>query len=118
MTALIRTRVGPFELSQSIPLEQLSADNLPPHLQPCAAVVSHLPAYVCDASEIDRLSHGCGILPRDDGWRTSILPKWEARPTDSFALLDASGQLLAVGAWNRVRPELRPRINLAAKNAK
>jgi len=91
---------------------------LQPRLQPCTAVVAHLPAYVCDASEIDRLSHGCGILPRDDGWRSSIPRRSEARPTESFALLDAIGQLLAVGAWDRVRPELRPRISLAAKNAK
>jgi tRNA pseudouridine55 synthase len=106
LSALSRTRVGSFELSQAIPLDQLTADSLAARLQPCSVAAAHLPAYVCDSDERVHLSHGRGIVPRESSW----LRKTEPRP-ESFALLDAAGTLLAIGGWDRRASELRPRIN-------
>ncbi len=106
MSALCRTCIGPFELSQSISLDQLTADSLADRLQPCSVAAAHLPAYVCDAEETDKLSHGLGIVPRESSW----LRRSEPRP-DSFGLVDAAGTLLAMGGWDRDVAALRPRVN-------
>lgn len=109
MSALERSRVGPFELSEAISVSHLTADSMLGHLQPCQVAVSHLPAHVCDDSEIARLSHGLSIAPHESAWqrRTSDRP-------EVFALLDATESLVAIGGWDRDLPELRPRINLIA----
>ena len=106
MSALCRTRIGPFELSQAVPLDQLTPDSLAARLLTCSVAAVHLPAYVCDVDETTKLSHGLGIVPRESSW----LRRSEPRP-DSFALVDAAGTLLAMGGWDRRVPELRPRIN-------
>lgn len=109
MSALTRTRIGSFELSDAISISKLTADTLMSHLQPCVAAAAHLPAYLCDADEAGRLSFGLGIVPRESAWQ----PTNPGRP-DAFALVDSAGTLLAVGGWDRRCPELRPRLNLAA----
>jgi tRNA pseudouridine55 synthase len=106
MSALCRTRVGPFELAQAMPLDQLSAELLSTRLQRCSVAAEHLPAYVCNADDADKLSHGLGIVPRESSW----LRKNEPHP-ESFSLVNAEGALLAIGGWDRHVPELRPRIN-------
>ncbi len=116
MCALARTRVGPFELAQSIPLDRLTCDNLSDHLLPCVDAVRHLPAYVCDGAEQEKLAHGASIPPRVTGWKTPH-PSVETRDaTEVFALVDVANRLLAIGGWDHIKPELRPRINLAAEN--
>lgn len=109
MSALTRTRVGSFELSDAISISSLTAELLPSRLQPCAAAASYLPAYLCDADEAGRLSHGLSIAPRESAWQ----PANPGRP-ESFALVNSIGTLLAIGGWDRHLPELRPRLNLAA----
>jgi tRNA pseudouridine55 synthase len=106
MSALCRTRIGPFKLSQAISLDQLTNDSLDDRLQPCSMAAMHLPAYVCDGEDQDKLSHGLGIVPRESSWlRQSDVP------SESFALVDAEGTVLAIGGWDRHAPVLRPRIN-------
>lgn len=111
MSALCRTRVGPFDLSQAIAPELLTADSLAERILPCSVAATHLPAYACDADEIDKLSHGLGIAPRESSWQRRI----ESRP-ESIALVDETGTFLAIGGWDRNVPELRPRINFIGVN--
>lgn len=106
MSALSRTRIGPFERSQAIPLDQLKAETLADRLLPCSMAAAHLPAYVCDAEDVSKLKHGLGLVPRESSWLRTSDPHPE-----SFALVDAEGTLLAIGGWDRRVPELRPRIN-------
>ncbi len=106
MSALSRTRIGPFELSQAIPFDQLRADSLAERLLPCSVAAAHLPAYVCDAEDASKLKHGLGLIPRESSWLRMSDPHPE-----SFALIDADGTLLAIGGWDRRVPELRPRVN-------
>ena len=109
MSALTRTRIGSFELSDAISISNLTVDLLMSRLLPCTAAAAHLPAYLCDADEAGRLSYGLGIVPRESAWKSpnTVHP-------ESFALVDSAGTLLAVGGWDRHQPELRPRLNLAA----
>ena len=86
MSALVRPRIGPFELSQAVSISQFTADSVVASLQPCAVAASHLPAYTCDESEAARLSHGLGIAPRETAWQ----PLSPGRP-EVFSLVDSSG---------------------------
>ena len=108
MSALCRTRVGPFELSAAVALEELTADSVLSRMQPCSTAAAHLPAYACNLEEVTKVSHGMGISPRD-AWVGLTEPRPEV-----FALVDAAAALLAIGGWDRQSPELRPRINLIA----
>lgn len=109
MSSLVRTRVGPFEQSRATSISDFTAESIASELLPCALAASHLPAYVCEPSERTRLSQGLSIAPRESAWR----PANPGHP-ESFALLDSTGTLLAIGGWDRKLPELRPRLNLIA----
>jgi len=58
LTALRRTAVGDFTLDQAVPLADLTADNLPAHVQPPESAVAHLPRLDLPVSEMDRLLLG------------------------------------------------------------
>lgn len=109
MSDLVRTRIGQFEQSQAISISALTAESVVSELLPCAVATTHLPAYVCDESEMKSLSHGLSIGPRESAWQS-------ANPghPEVFAFVDTAGTLLAIGGWDHRWPELRPRLNLIA----
>lgn len=109
MSALVRTRIGPFEQSQAISISDFTPESVVSELLPCAVAASHLPAYVCDESERASLSHGLSIVPREAAWQ----PANPGHP-EVFAFVDSIGKLLAIGGWDHRWPELRPRLNLIA----
>lgn len=109
MSALVRTRIGPFVQSQAISISDFTPESVVSELLPCAFASQHLPAYVCDESEKTSLSHGLSIVPRESAWQ----PANPGHP-EVFAFVDAVGSLLAIGGWDHRWPELRPRLNLIA----
>ena len=109
MSALVRTRIGPFEQSQAISISDFTPESVVSELLPCAVAAKHLPAYVCDESERASLSHGLSIVPRESAWQ----PENPGHP-EVFAFVDSIGTLLAIGGWDHRWPELRPRLNLIA----
>ena len=109
MSALVRMQVGPFDQASGLSISHLTAESLEPKLLPCIAATSHLPAYVCDQPEIAQLCQGQGIAPRDSAWQRLNTERPEA-----CALVNATGDLLAIGGWDHVLPKLRPRINFIA----
>lgn len=109
LSELVRTRIGPFVLDEAVPLSEVTAETLQARLQPCVLAAQHLPQYVCDNRETERLSHGLGIAPRAEAWQQIA-----AVPGQSFALIDTTGSLLAVGSWDSDSLKLRPSINLNA----
>lgn len=109
MSALVRTRIGQFEQSQAISISDFTTESVVSELLPCAVATSHLPAYVCDDSEMKSLSHGLSIVPRKSAWQ----PANPGHP-EVFAFLGFAGTLLAIGGWDHRWPELRPRLNLIA----
>lgn len=58
VTALRRTRVGLFSAESSIPLGQLSAENVADNLQPLERAVSHLQRVVLNPTQAEAVSHG------------------------------------------------------------
>ena len=58
ITALRRTAVGQFPVSEAIPLDELTPDNLPDYLQPMDTAVSHFPAVYLSESDSGRLAQG------------------------------------------------------------
>ncbi len=63
MSKLVRTRVGPFELSQSINLAELSPETLTAAIKPSLLAVDFLPQYVCSAEELAMISNGRPLHP-------------------------------------------------------
>lgn len=76
MTALIRTRIGPFHIDQAVGIADLTKDNVTEHLQPAARAVEHWTQYDCTESELWDLSHGRMVesrLPLSEGSRCAII---------------------------------------------
>ena len=109
MSALVRTRIGPFDQKDAISISDFTPESVVSELLPCAVAAKHLPAYVCDESEKASLSHGLSIVPRESAWQ----PENPGHP-EVFAFVDAVEMLLAIGGWDHRWPELRPRLNLIA----
>lgn len=109
MSSLLRTKIGPFDLSKSVSISNMTAESLKASLLPCYYAASHLPSYCCDESEAERLSFGLGIIPRAEAWQ----PLTSGHPSE-FSLIDSKRTLLAIGGWDLRSPELRPRINFVA----
>lgn len=58
MAGLRRTEVGLLTLQDAVPLQELTAGNLPGRLQPMDVVVGHLPVLRLARNEAQRLSQG------------------------------------------------------------
>lgn len=110
MCELIRTRVGLFDIAQAIPRDELSAEILTQHLQPCAIAVRHFASYVCRPDEIRIATLGRTFVPRTEAWTT--LPHSAPQTDEAIAMLDSHGKLVAVGRWTEDRLRIGPRINL------
>lgn len=66
IAALQRAAVGSFTLSEAIPLDELTPENLPGALLPPDAAVAHLPAVSFPADESGDLRHGRRVPRRAD----------------------------------------------------
>lgn len=84
MTALVRTRIGPFRVEDAIRLDDLQRDNVAARLLPPAQAVSHWPQHVCTDSELWEIAHGRQIVS-------------DAAPAGRVALLTSRGELAALG---------------------
>jgi tRNA pseudouridine55 synthase len=92
LSALVRTRSGPFTLLESITLEQLAGaveTNTAQHyLYPVDKALEQYPAITLDATTIERVKHG-------DAFNTSVnYSPGLARIYDSY------GHFLAIAEWN------------------
>ena len=85
MSGLVRTAIGPFSLSDSVELSELSTDNVTRHLLPTALAVRGVAALILTPPEQRQLVLGQNIQRPD-------------APTEpaEFAAFDSDGQLLGV----------------------
>ena len=58
MSALVRTRIGPFDADSAVRLADLTRDNMATHLQPALRAVEHLPRQSCTGEALQALSQG------------------------------------------------------------
>jgi tRNA pseudouridine55 synthase len=88
---LRRTRIGPFAIDAAVSLDA-TAEEAQKHLLPPAAAVSHKPVVRASNDEVRRLRQG------------QMIP---ASGSGAVAVLDKSGELIAVGRVERamLRPE-------------
>ncbi len=97
LRALRRTRIGPFDIGDSVPgAMNLDSAALGGQLRPLALALPHLPSLVLTAAEARGVLDGGQPLP---AW----LPRLQAAAVDvgcagnHFTMLDPDGRLLAVG---------------------
>ena len=95
LTTLIRTRSGPFLLSESISLEQLAKASIQgtsaEYIFPSDSVLQQYPALRLDVPTVERVLHGNAVRDQES-------------PTQPHAALarmyDTEGHFIAIAAWN------------------
>ncbi|MCU4183742.1 tRNA pseudouridine(55) synthase TruB [Acidiferrimicrobium sp. IK] len=95
---LVRTSVGPWDLSEAVPLDELE----PTHVQPPAAAVRMLEPVTVPPERIDAIAHGRVLAQSELG----------AAGGGPWAVLAPSGELLAVYA-NHGEGRAKPTVVLA-----
>lgn len=62
MTALLRSRIGPFSSKDAVAIEDLQKENVAAHIQPPARAVEHWPQHTCSPVELWEIAHGRKIV--------------------------------------------------------
>ncbi|MDB5338553.1 MAG: truB [Planctomycetaceae bacterium] len=95
MTALLRSRIGPFHSTEAIAIDDLQKENVAAHLQSPVRAVEHWPQHRCSALELWDVAHGRMIVLN------------HLATSSRVALLTPNGELAALGEMRtlgRVRP--------------
>jgi len=102
--ALLRTRSGPFTLSESITLEELElaieAGTVQEHLHPADLALQQYPALMLDDVTVERVLHGNAFKYDDPHGHT---------PSDLARVYDAAGRFLAIAQWDVERGLWQPK---------
>lgn len=111
LAALVRTRSGPFHLSESITLEQLMEAkgdlngtplrSLSPYLYPADKALESYPALILDPATVERVRHGNAFR---------YFPDEQAPLTNSIArVYSDDGHFVAIAEWDAAREVWQPR---------
>ncbi|HWP41905.1 MAG TPA: hypothetical protein VNO14_01630, partial [Blastocatellia bacterium] len=110
LVSLRRTRVGHFDISEAISLEQVveagAEGTLEHSLVSCSETVRHLPALRLDRRDIVRVRHGLAVRSDRIGGEGLEASGRQVR------LLDKKGELVAVGEIDLASGVIRPRVVL------
>ena len=85
MSALRRTRIGPFDVESAVSYSDLTQDRLGELILPARLAVQDCPAYVVDDDDVQRLRNGRCIVQRDPVVSDAAV-----------ALVDRNGELIAL----------------------
>ena len=97
LAGLVRTRVGPFSLSESLTLEDIAGRGVANTLLPASRAMPEAPKYSADRRAVELLLNG----------RAIHVPGLRA---DCVWVYDPDGRLICLGSADGVL--LRPRLNL------
>jgi tRNA pseudouridine55 synthase len=105
MESLLRTAVGPFEVSAAVPLDAIAPDSVRAAVQPPLACVPHLPRVVLAGDDLDRAVRG-GLI--------DVATLTDGGTPDAVAALDSAGELVGILARlpagrHRLRPNFHGR---------
>jgi tRNA pseudouridine55 synthase len=110
LAELRRTRVGDFEITQAITLDQLklhfAEESLGTVVLPLNAALSRLPFLHLNDEDVRRASHGREVSVAESEWTDE----------EAVAMYDAGEQLIAVGRYNSSSRSLHPYLVLGGKN--
>ncbi len=111
---LLRTRSGPFTLSESITLEELElaieAGTVQEYLHPADLALHQYPALILDDAAVERVLHGNAFKGNLVG--ASLAPARGATtwtPEDLARVYDAAGRFLAIAQWDAERGLWQPK---------
>lgn len=103
LAALVRTRSGPFDLSESITLEQLATaieqGTVSTLLIPPDSVLQHYPALQLDTATAEHVLHG----------NTFRAAETAQPPAELARVYDATGHFIAIAAWNAEEQVWQPK---------
>ena len=103
LAALMRTRSGPFALSESITLEQLATAveqaTVQKLLSPTDIVLQHYPALRLDAATAELVLHGNAFRSTE-----AFQP-----PVELARVYDTAGRFLAIASWNAEQQLWQPK---------
>lgn len=105
--ALVRTRSGPFSLSESITLEQLSdaGAEIAQFLYPADVALQQHPALVLDEATVERVLHGNAFTSDEQSGRPPA-----TREAGRLArVYDTAGHFLAIAEWDAERGLWQPK---------
>jgi tRNA pseudouridine55 synthase len=100
VSALRRTRVGPFVSEQAVPLDA-DAATAQARLLPPAMAASKLPSVVCDEIQLSRFASGQAV---PFGTQSGV----EIGPDTTLAVFDAAGQFGGIGRTDSDARLVRP----------
>ncbi len=100
MTALVRTRIGPFDLTEAVSLDDLDHESLPSLVISPRKAVEHLPSYRADVKECRRLKQG---------QRIEMKQPLDISPAEKIAILTSSDELAALAEFDPDANESAPR---------
>ena len=102
--ALVRTRSGPFSISESITLEELEqvleAGTVQEYLHPADLALQQYPALMLDDAAVERVLHGNAFEYDDRHGHT---------PTGLARIYDTAGRFLAIAQWDAERGLWQPK---------
>ena len=104
MTALNRNAIGPFGLSDALNLDQLNPQVVAERLLPSRVAVQGLPAITVPDDQLEEVVHGRPIPGQS--------PADVHAASQEFALLNSTGELVALAQLDASGRLLRPRIVL------
>ncbi len=108
MTALVRTRIGPFELEEAVELNQITAASLPTHLIPPHSALGEMPRYACSPTEAETLLKGQPIDISESSLRQPLL-KTSAAPVE-VALVSSTDELYGIAEFDPSLGRLKPQM--------
>jgi tRNA pseudouridine55 synthase len=110
LAALVRTRSGPFLLSDSITLEQLAeaaaSGSIAEHLFSPDMALQDYPAFLLDATTAGRVLHG----------NTFVYNQNIPAATNLARVYDADGRFLAIAEWDAGQGVWKPKKVIIASN--
>lgn len=109
LAELRRTRVGDFEITQAITLDQLKLhfveESLGSVVLPLSAALSRLPFVHLNAEDVRRANHGRDVTVAEADWPDG----------ENVKMCDDNEQLIAVGQYDANAKRLHPRVVLAGE---
>ena len=110
LAELRRTRVGDFQLTQAITLEQLNVhvgeQSLGSVMLPLNAALSRLPFVHLSAEDVRRANHGREVAVTGSDWADG----------ENVKMCDAQEELIAIGQYDAKAKRLHPRVVLGRES--